>query len=832
MKRLAFPSCLLVLASACTGDPRDVPSGDGREYIDSDAGTLCAHPEEGCACSDEQPPIDCYLDPIVGEDGSIMCSRGTRYCRSGEWTGCESIETYAVRSGPGIEALITGPTSCNACDPACAVSRDVPTAPDLPGHSSGASYDPAAGGITIGSLGMSVPTPLPDADGDGVPDIADMCVGPGAFRAADGSCYGDIFFYHTLPYLGAAESDPLPIGVQVRTADVYFLMDTTGSMGDEIANLQRDLTSGSFLTGCTGGIIGAIRCTIPDAWFGVGQHDDYPIYPYGSSGSGDIVYRNLRDIGSSVSNAQTAVNGLVRHYGSDGPESQGQALYAIATGGGLGTHLPARVGCGAGSFGYPCFRNGTIPIVILFTDAPFHNGPYGYDYAFGTAAAIPDSTPTVLNDTSALALNIGNVTGSWRSWSGRTCGMADNVNLSCVNDTGVGDVFFRFQIAGGATTITLTTAGSNYDTALCIRNSGNTAELHCDDDSGPGSTSQLTVTLGNGFYYAVVAGYQDSPADECGDYRFTIGVPSTWTASGFPVTWAQTVTALNTAGIRVITVQSSDAGYGVEDAEALADATGSLSGTGARYVIDIGADGRGLSTAVVDAVVDLANYNRMDITARATDNAATPTIDERGFVDAITAVRFGPGSCSSISGGTRFVQCLPGTSVNFTVTFRNDIVMPAAMPQVFDFFIEVIGDDTYVLERVPVRIVVPPMTALFPASASYWRDYDSTMFCNDNERPDWNDLAWVIPSLPTGTSVRWELRASDTLAGLATATPVTFTAPPTTSPIDIGARLVGAGIPNYLPYLRVTAVLLSNAARTASPVVRSFETRFVCTPTE
>ncbi|HBQ09749.1 MAG TPA: hypothetical protein DEF51_00680, partial [Myxococcales bacterium] len=235
--------------------------------------------------------------------------------------------------------------------------------------------------------------------------------------------------------------------------------------------------------------------------------------------------------------------------------------------------------------------------------------------------------------------------------------------------------------------------------------------------------------------------------------------------------------------------------------------------------------------SVVDAVVDLANYNRMDISARATDNAATG-LDERGFVDSITAVGWGPGSCAGISGGRTFVQCLPGTNVDFRIAFRNDIVMPTSMPQVFDFFIEVVGDGTFVLDRIPVRILVPPDRPLYPPEGRYWRDYDSTVHCADNERPDWGNLTWQTVSMPSGTSIRWELRAADSLAALPGTTPVSFTAPPVTSPIDIAARLSSAGVPNNLPYLRVTAVLRSNADRSETPVLRSFETRFVCVPTE
>ena len=49
-----------------------------------------------------------------------------------------------------------------------------------------------------------------------------------------------------------------------------------------------------------------------------------------------------------------------------------------------------------------------------------------------------------------------------------------------------------------------------------------------------------------------------------------------------------------------------------------------------------------------------------------------------------------------------------------------------------------------------------------------------------------------IVSLPTGTSIRWEIRAANTLTGLDTATPVTFTTPSTMPPVDVAARLATA----------------------------------------
>jgi hypothetical protein len=49
----------------------------------------------------------------------------------------------------------------------------------------------------------------------------------------------------------------------------------------------------------------------------------------------------------------------------------------------MGTlHGTDRADCPAGTFGWPCFRDGAVPIVVLIMDNYFHNGPAGeYPYA-------------------------------------------------------------------------------------------------------------------------------------------------------------------------------------------------------------------------------------------------------------------------------------------------------------------------------------------------------------------------------------------------------------------------------------------------------------------
>ncbi|HJL16422.1 MAG TPA: hypothetical protein RMH99_12245 [Sandaracinaceae bacterium LLY-WYZ-13_1] len=824
MTRRAAIALVALLAVGC-----DARRGTREAVVADDAGTLpCALPAAGCRCEPDQPAIDCYLPPERG-DGCLICTRGTRRCRGGVWSACESVRTYRIGGVPGQAALVSGPTACNACDPACAVDRDVPTDADLtPERSEDAEYDAARGGVAPRAEGMATPA-LPDTDGDGVPDVADECDGPGAFRAADGSCYGDTFFYHSLPYGGPVVVDPLSFGVQVRTADVYFLMDTTGSMGGEIDQLKRDLTVGEHVPGCGGGIIGAVRCTMPDAWFGVGRFDDYPVSPHGSGI--DVVFQNLLDVGPSFPDAQAAVNTLSLHSGADGPESNGQALWALATGGGLGPYLAARTDCPAGRWGYPCFRDGAIPIVVHFTDAPYHNGPYGYPYGGSLTGGLPLPSPTRVsgNDGFSSAHDAGDVSDAFVSFTGDSCRLSNRVGGSrtCGRySSRSGDAVFRLTLSRRVeVAITLQGTSSTYPTITLYDDRGRSIECQ---GSWMSSGGTIRRVLDPGTYHVVLENYWR----HCGDYRVSFGNPAVLPspATAYPVSWADTVDALVRTGTRVITVHSGGS-YGREDADALADASGSLSGTGARYVFPIDSDGTGLSDAVVDAVIDLANYSRLDVTARAVDDPAT-AIDERGFVEAITARGWGRGSCAGISSGTTFLDCLPGTELDFDVGFRNDFVPPTGDPQVFDFFVEVVADGTFVLERVPVRIVVPPTATRFAPEARYWRDHHSTDRCADNERPDWGELSWELADLPDGTEVRWELRAADEAAALDAADPVAFTTPSATSPIDVGDRLRYGGGTGWERHLRVTAVLRSSADRAAAPVLRSMAVRYLCVPTE
>jgi hypothetical protein len=247
-----------------------------------------------------------------------------------------------------------------------------------------------------------------DTDSDGVSDLIEVAAGTSPTDPADSPrTRGDFVF--TVPYQAPPDPlhDTLSFSTNIQYADVYFLVDCTFSMNGEIANLQ---------AGLTGTIIPGVAATIPDVQFGVGRFEDYPADDYGSGE--DRAFEHLLWMTASAADAQAAVNSMYSRNGADIPESDLPALHAVATGCGDGS-IPNDPGGACGNpalIGYPHFRAGAVPVIVLITDAPFHNGPSGYGYSGNPAGATPptyDQTVAALNAIHArvIGVNSGEATG-------------------------------------------------------------------------------------------------------------------------------------------------------------------------------------------------------------------------------------------------------------------------------------------------------------------------------------------------------------------------------------------------------------------------------------
>jgi hypothetical protein len=198
----------------------------------------------------------------------------------------------------------------------------------------------------------------PDTDGDGVTDGVEVLAGTDPTSAA--STIPPTDFYVVLPYNDPEQHKPLDFTARLGRADIYFLVDTTGSMALPIRNVRDSLATV---------IVPAINAAIADAVMGVGDFRDYNDGADDGmfGGPGDYTFQNDQSMTASIPDVQAALNGLRIGDGDDGPESSTEGLYQAVAG-----------TCADGSgFGAACFRASSHPIIVHVTDADFHNGPGG-----------------------------------------------------------------------------------------------------------------------------------------------------------------------------------------------------------------------------------------------------------------------------------------------------------------------------------------------------------------------------------------------------------------------------------------------------------------------
>jgi len=245
----------------------------------------------------------------------------------------------------------------------------------------------------------------PDSDGDGASDLVETSAGTDPTDGGDNpQANGDFVFVMPFEDTPMPERDTLDFATNIRNADVYFLMDTTGSMGSSITSLQAAIRDD---------LIPGIQAEISNTHFGIGEFRDYATGTYGSSG--DEPYTNFQDITGDIAAAQAATSSYTPRGGFDGPEAHGQAFYAVATGEGLpfpGSSVGPRTDCPAGTHGWPCFRDDAVSIVVMITDIFWHNGP-GDAYPYTDITGEPEYADVVAAaiDNNVKMIGIGQGTG-------------------------------------------------------------------------------------------------------------------------------------------------------------------------------------------------------------------------------------------------------------------------------------------------------------------------------------------------------------------------------------------------------------------------------------
>ncbi len=217
------------------------------------------------------------------------------------------------------------------------------------------------------------------------------------------------------------------IPASLAVVDLMFLIDSTGSMRDEIDAVRQRLRER---------VVPGVRAAIPDAAFGVALFGEFPVRPHGPGGVEP--YRLRSPITSDVTRIEAALDETPVWGNLDDPEAAIEGLFQVVTGAGYGRpgdpgFIPASAGCPSGGSGGACFRADALPIVMLITDAPMHNGPgdanpyrflpppHGYDETVARVASLdalvvglaasdpgrPSATPHLRQ----LALDTGSVDG-------------------------------------------------------------------------------------------------------------------------------------------------------------------------------------------------------------------------------------------------------------------------------------------------------------------------------------------------------------------------------------------------------------------------------------
>ena len=127
------------------------------------------------------------------------------------------------------------------------------------------------------------------------------------------------------------------------TPDIYFLADTTASMGDVIASVQADATA----------ILSAVDGARQRPRYGAGDYKDFQ-----SPQSDPYAFNNGASIPAADDNgaaALAAIGAWSALGGADGSEGQFFALHRLAV------------------HGDASFRTDSTPIVVWFGDAPAHD---------------------------------------------------------------------------------------------------------------------------------------------------------------------------------------------------------------------------------------------------------------------------------------------------------------------------------------------------------------------------------------------------------------------------------------------------------------------------
>ncbi len=163
-----------------------------------------------------------------------------------------------------------------------------------------------------------------------VADVNDVAIETGVDATPDSLCL------EPLPDGSHATLNvDLSTNAQVAVADVLFVIDRTGSMTDEIANVRDGLRSI---------IVPGLVHEIPDLHLGLVTFADFPTGMYGQMFPPDVPFTLDRALDDQFTALQGAITNIVVGSGGDNPEAHVEAVYGC-DGRGLTHWIPPAGGC-------------------------------------------------------------------------------------------------------------------------------------------------------------------------------------------------------------------------------------------------------------------------------------------------------------------------------------------------------------------------------------------------------------------------------------------------------------------------------------------------------
>jgi von Willebrand factor type A domain len=205
--------------------------------------------------------------------------------------------------------------------------------------------------------------------------------------------------------------------------DIVLLVDKTGSMGVELANVKANFSS----------IVSSVKAVQPDAQFAVAAYCDF--------GDADPAFQLFSNLTADATALDTAINNVNLCDGGDTPEAQLNALWEIGNGGDAVS-----------------FRPDSSRIVVWYGDNPGHDPSGGHSEGDAT---------TSLTDVEAKVLAISTGAANNLDATGQATRITNATGGDFMSGVAAGDV--SDAILEGLQNLDVTVAGSaTCDTGLSV----------------------------------------------------------------------------------------------------------------------------------------------------------------------------------------------------------------------------------------------------------------------------------------------------------------------------------------------------------------------------